>query len=316
MPSRGDSPRFGVSLSLHPPAEQWALVRRVEELGFESIWTGDHVSFYLPMYESLTLLASYASITTRLTLGTAVYLLALRHPTIVAKITSTLDALSGGRLVLGVGVGGENPKEFEAAGVPHRERGARVDEGIEVLRTLWRDTPAAFAGRFTRFEGVSIDPKPVQPGGPPVWIGGRSDAALARAGRVGDGWVSYVVTPERYRQSLEKIQAAAGGRSLERFQRAHLTFITVGPDRETARAAWVRRLSERYNQDFGPLVDRYGIVGTPDQCAERLAQFVEAGCRYFILNPIGDPADDGRQVETIAADVLPRLRSAERHDSE
>jgi probable F420-dependent oxidoreductase len=305
-----------VSLSLHPPAEQWALVRRVEELGFESIWTGDHVSFYLPMYESLTLLASYASITTRLTLGTAVYLLALRHPTIVAKITSTLDALSGGRLVLGVGVGGENPKEFEAAGVPHRERGARVDEGIEVLRTLWRDTPAAFAGRFTRFEGVSIDPKPVQPGGPPVWIGGRSDAALARAGRVGDGWVSYVVTPERYRQSLEKIQAAAGGRSLERFQRAHLTFITVGPDRETARAAWVRRLSERYNQDFGPLVDRYGIVGTPDQCAERLAQFVEAGCRYFILNPIGDPADDGRQVETIAADVLPRLRSAERHDSE
>ncbi|PYM07194.1 MAG: hypothetical protein DMD82_06310, partial [Candidatus Rokuibacteriota bacterium] len=162
--------RFGASLSLHPPAEQWALVRRIEELGFESIWTGDHVSFYLPLYESLTLLASYASITTRLRLGTAVYLLALRQPAIVAKITSTLDALSTGRLIFGVGVGGENPKEFEASGVPHRERGARVDEGIEVVRTLWRDTAATFKGRFTSFEGVSIDPKPAQPGGPPIWV--------------------------------------------------------------------------------------------------------------------------------------------------
>jgi len=304
------SPRFGVSLSLHPPAEQWALVRRIEALGFDGVFTGDHVSFYLPMYESLTLLASYAGVTTRLRIGTAVYLLALRHPTIVAKITSTLDALSGGRLVLGVGVGGENPKEFEASGVPHRERGARVDEGIEVLRTLWRDAPATFKGRFTSFEGVSLDPKPVQPGGPPIWIGGRSDAALARAGRLGQGWVSYVVTPDRYRQSLEKIRAAAGaaGRSLDGLARAHLAFITVGRDYESARAAWVSRLSQRYNQDFGPLAGRYGVIGTPAQCAETLAKFVEAGCEYFILNPIGDPADDGPQIETIAAEILPRFR--------
>jgi probable F420-dependent oxidoreductase len=299
-----------VSQSVPPPAPQWALVRRVEALGFDGIWTGDHVSFYLPMYESLTLLASCASVTTRLRLGTAVYLLALRHPTIVAKITSTLDALSGGRLILGVGVGGENPKEFEASGVPHRERGARVDEGIEVVRTLWRDTPATFKGRFTSFEGVSLDPKPVQAGGPPIWIGGRSDAALARAGRLGQGWVSYVVTPDRYRQSLEKIRAAAdaAGRSLEGFARAHLAFITVGRDYESARAAWVSRLSKRYNQDFEPLADRYGVLGTPAQCAEMLERFAEAGCEYFILSPIGDPADDGPQIETIAAEILPRFR--------
>src|SRR6266540_2183660 len=154
--------RFGAFLTPHPPEEQFAIARRVDALGFDSIWTGDHVSFHNPIYDSLTLLASYASITSRVKLGTAVYLLALRHPTIAAKITSTLDALSGGRLIFGVGVGGENPKEFEASGVPHGERGARVTEGIDVVRTLWRDTPATFRGRFTRFESVSIDPKPTQ----------------------------------------------------------------------------------------------------------------------------------------------------------
>ena len=298
-----------MSLSLHPPAVQWALARRAEALGFESLWTGDHVSFHLPLYESLTLLASYASITTRIRIGSAVYLLALRHPTIVAKITATLDVLSGGRFVFGVGVGGENPKEFEASGVPHRERGARVDEGIEVLRALWRDTPATFKGRFTSFDAVSIDPKPVQPGGPPIWVGGRSDAALARAGRIGDGWVAYVVTAARYRQSLEKIRAAAdrAGRSLDGFARAHLAFITVGGDFETARQTWVSRLSERYSQDFGPLAERYGVIGTPAQCRETLEKFIDAGCDYFILNPIGDPGQTGPQIEAIAADILPRL---------
>jgi probable F420-dependent oxidoreductase len=306
------STRFGAFLSMHPPAEQWALARRLEEVGFESIWTGDHVSFHGPIYDSLTLLASYASITSRVKLGTAVYLLALRHPTIAAKITSTLDALSGGRLIFGVGVGGENPKEFEASGVPHGERGARVSEGIEVVRALWTQTPATFKGRFTSFEGVSLDPKPVQPGGPPIWLGGRSDAALARAGRLGQGWVSYVVTPERYRQSLQKIETAAhaAGRSLDGFARAHLTFITIGNDFETARDSWVRRLSQRYNQDFAPLAGRYGVIGTPAQCIERLEQFVDAGCNYFLLNAIGDVKQEREQLEIMAAEILPHFARA------
>jgi len=159
--------RFGAFLMLHPPEEQFAIARRVDELGFDSLWTGDHVSFHGAIYESLTLLASYAGITTRARLGVGVYLLALRQPTVAAKISSTLDVLSGGRLIFGVGVGGENPKEFEAAGVPHKERGARVTEGIDVVRALWRDTPASFKGRFISFEGVSLDPEPVQQPGPP-----------------------------------------------------------------------------------------------------------------------------------------------------
>src|SRR5213076_3594465 len=104
--------------------------------------------------------------------------------------------------------------------MPHQERGARVTEGIDVVRTLWRDSPASFKGRFTEFEGVSIDPKPVQKPGPPIWVGGRSDAALTRAGRQGDGWISYVVQPERYVQGVDKIRAAAGaaGRTLAGFE--------------------------------------------------------------------------------------------------
>src|SRR5213593_1527801 len=150
------SAQFGAVLqSLSPPEELFSLAPRSEELGFDSLWTGDHVSFHNPLYECLTLLASYAGITRRIKLGSAVYLLALRHPTVAAKITSTLDALSGGRFIFGVGVGGENPKEFEACGIPVGERGARVSEGVEAVRALWRDSPASFKGRFTQFEGVS-----------------------------------------------------------------------------------------------------------------------------------------------------------------
>jgi probable F420-dependent oxidoreductase len=304
--------KFGAFLATHPPEKQFALVRRCEELGLDSVWTGDHVSFHHPLYESLTLLASYAGITKRIKLGSGVYLLALRRPTVVAKITSTLDVLCGGRLIFGVGVGGENPKEFEACGVPHSERGARVTEGIDVVRALWRDNPASFKGRFTQFESVSIDPKPVQKPGPPIWIGGRSDAALARAGRQGDGWMSYVVQPERYAQSLAKIRQAAeqAGRTMDRFVAGHLTFVTVGPDYESAERAWVRILSRRYAQDFGPLARKYGVIGTPEQCVEQIDRFARAGCRYFVMNPICDLPDEQAQLEAIASDIIPRLQKA------
>jgi probable F420-dependent oxidoreductase len=301
--------RFGAQLSMLPPEEQFALVRRVEALGFDSVWTGDHVAFHNPLYESLTLLASYAPITRRIRLGTAVYLLALRAPAVAAKMAATLDVLSGGRLIFGVGVGGENPKEFELCGVPHRERGARVTEGIDVVRTLWRDTPATFAGRFTRFEAVSIDPKPVQKPLPPIWVGGRSGAALARAGRQGDGWMSYVVRPERYAESLAEIRRAAdaAGRALDGFTAAHLAFVTVGRDYETAKTTWVAHLSRRYAQDFEPLAKKYGIIGTPEQCAEQLERFRAAGCTYVVIDAVGDPRDKRGQLEVIAADILPRF---------
>ena len=130
-----------------------------------------------------------------------------------------------------------------------------------------------------------------------------------RAGRQGDGWVSYVVQPERYAQSVAKIRAAAGGRSLDHFAFGHLGFITVGRDWESAKKVWADALTKRYAQDFDPLARKYGIIGTPDDCAEQLARFEAAGCNYLIANPIGDPKDERDQVERIATEVLPLLRS-------
>jgi probable F420-dependent oxidoreductase len=312
--------RFGASPSspvLRAPEAKFRLVRRLEEWGFDSVWSGDHISFHTPIYESLTLLASYIGVTSRIKLGTGVYLLALRSPAVAAKMSATVDALSGGRLIFGVGVGGENPKEFEVCGVPHKERGARVTEGIEVVRALWRDTPASFQGRFTRFEGVSIDPKPVQQPGPPIWIGGRSDAALIRAGRQGDGWMSYVVHAARYAQSAARIreEAERAGRKLDDFVYSHLAFVTIGRDFEQARATWVELLSKRYAQDFGPLAAKYGIIGTPAQCAEQLERFVEAGCRYFVMNPICDNKDTEDQFAQIAGDLVPRFAGRQTMDA-
>src|SRR5262245_34603688 len=129
---RGLTPSFGVTVGIQAPESLRALAGKVEGLGYDSIWTGDHVQFYNPTLESLTMLAHLAAVTRRVRLGTAVYLLALRHPTIAAKTAATLDVLSGGRFVFGVGVGGEYPKEFEASGVPHGERGRRVDEAIDI----------------------------------------------------------------------------------------------------------------------------------------------------------------------------------------
>ena len=299
---------FGAQLALHPPAVQFELVQRLEAIGYDSVWTGDHMSFHNPIHESITLLASYAPITRKIKLGVGVYLLALRPPAVEAKQAATLDVLSGGRLIFGVGVGGENPKEFELCGVPHKERGARVNEAIDVVRTLWRDSPATFHGRFTRFDSVSIDPKPLQQP-PPIWIGGRSDAALTRAGRQGDGWISYVVQADRYAQSLDKIRAAAAaaGRSMDKFTAAHLVFITIGRDYEAAKRAWVSVLSRRYAQDFEPLAKRYGVIGTPEQCAEQLERFRAAGCNYFVMSAIGEPRDERTQLEAIAAEIIPRF---------
>jgi probable F420-dependent oxidoreductase len=306
--------RFGLTLAFQPAARLRELAVRAEALGYESLWTGDHIAFHNPTLESLTLLSHLAAVTRRVRLGTGVYLLALRQAIVAAKSAATVDRLSDGRLVFGVGVGGEFPKEFEASGVPHGERGARVDEAIDVCRLVWTRSPATFEGRFTRFADLSLEPKPVQPGGPPIWIGGRSDHALRRAARAGDGWISYVVTPERYRASVEKIErfaAEAGhppgmGRG---FELAHLAFTVVDDDWDRARETAARYLTRQYNQPFDELVKRYCVLGPPARCAETLARFVEAGARTFVIGFVAGPERAPEQVERFAAEVLPHFRS-------
>ena len=285
---------------------------RAEALGYDSVWLGDHVAFHNPTLESLTALTWVAAHTTRMRLGPCVYLLALRHPTLAAKTVATLDVLSGGRVVFGVGVGGEFPKEFEAAGIPHAERGRRVDEGIAVCRAIWNRSPASFAGRFVRFADVAVEPRPAQPGGPPIWIGGRSDHALRRAARLGDGWVSYLYTPERYRTALAEIRgfAAAAGRDLTAgrgFEAAHLAFTVVDDDWERARATAAAHLGRQYNLPFEALAAKYCVLGPPDRCAATLARFVEAGAQTIILGFVAGTDRMLEQLERFGAEVLPRL---------
>src|SRR5262245_16089988 len=157
------------------------LAARIEQLGFDSLWTPDHVSYSQPICDPFQVLAIAAAATKRIGLGTGVYLLPLRHPTQVAKMAASLDWLCGGRLTLGVGVGGEFAAEFAACEAPRAERDARADESIPILRALWSGEDPPRESRFFHVPPVSLAPPPLQRGGPPIWIGGRSDAALRRA---------------------------------------------------------------------------------------------------------------------------------------
>ena len=212
-------------------------VELVDRGGYDSLWVGDHISFAVPILDPLLQLAQAAVVSRRLTLGTSVYLLPLRHPAPVAKQVATLDHLTEGRLIFGVGVGGEFPKEYEVCGVPRNERGARLTEGIGLLRRFWSGDRVSHAGRFYgNFTDVPMRPPARQSGGPPIWCAGRSEGALRRTGRLADGWLSYVVTPEMYRAALEKIDAAAreAGRNVPRFGTGHLLFTRIDDSYEKA----------------------------------------------------------------------------------
>ena len=287
-----------------------ALAQRVERCGYHSLWAGDHIAFAVPILDPLLQLAQCAVAARRLRLGTSVYLLPLRHPVPVAKQVATLDHLTEGRLIFGVGVGGEFSAEYAACGVPRGERGARLTEGVGVLRALWSGAPVSHAGRFYgRFEDVTMAPPPRQPGGPPIWFGGRAAPALRRAGRLGDGYLSYVVTPEMFAAALETIAAA---RPAERwatvFGTGHLLFTRLDATYEQALEAATATLSVRYGMDFRRPAQRYCALGPPALVAERIRAFHAAGVRHVILDLLGPYEQRDRQIEYFAAEVMPALR--------
>lgn len=288
--------------------------RRIEALGFDSLWVGDHVAFHVPIAESLTTLAFAAGATERIQLGTAVYLLALRHPTHAAKIGATLDRLSGGRLVLGVGLGGEFPPEWEAVGVPVAERASRVEEGIGVVRRLWSEDRVAHEGRHFRFGPVTLAPKPAErradgrPGGPPIWIGGRAPAAMRRVGRLGDGYLSHMCAPDTYRENLATIAASAraAGRGPLEFGAGAFLFTFLEERFEDAHEKAAKLLGMVYARDFRDAARKYCLLGRPEDCLEQMRAFAKAGCRHFVLAPLSDPEAFG---ERVAAEILPSVRS-------
>lgn len=291
------------------------LVGLVDRCGYDLMWVGDHVAFTIAIFDPLMQLAQAAVLSRRLVFGTDVFLLPLRHPTPVAKQVSTLDHLTEGRFIFGVGVGGEFPKEYEACGVPLNERGARLSESLTVMRKLWTGEPVSHAGKFFNFEGVKMQPPPRQPGGPPVWCGGRADPALRRIGRMTDGWMSYVVTPDMYRQGLEKIATAASeaARTFDRgFGTAHLLFTRIDDTYEKALDAATVSLSQRYAMDFRKAAQRYCALGTPQDVVETIFKFQQAGVRHLILDFVGPYEERDQQIERFAAEAMPLLAGLRR----
>lgn len=305
---RDDRIRCGMVLPGGERRNALALARRIEDVGFESLWVGDHVSFHVPILESLTLLSFVAGVTEKVRLCTGVYLLPLRHPTTTAKVTSTLDVLSGGRLTLGVGVGGEFPPEFEATGVPVEERGSRADEAIEILRRLWSEDEVVHEGRHFRFGPVSLDPKPVQAGGPPIVVGGRKGPTFRRAGALGDGYISHMCSAEQYAANLRVIEghAKAAGRAGVGFETAAFLFTLLDEKYEKALDRAAALLGTIYNRPFRDAASKYCLLGRAEDCLEQMEGFARAGARHFVFSLLGDPEEFIERYEQV---IRPGLES-------
>ena len=282
--------------------------RAAEALGYEFVATGEHVFFYGPVGNGLIQLAAAAGATTSIKLMSAITLVPLYPASLLAKQVATLDMVSGGRFNLGVGVGGEFAKEFEACGVPVNERGARTNEALRLMKRLWTEDNVSFDGRFCTLSGVTLAPKPSSP--PPIWISGRSEAAMSRCARYGDGWLPYMYTPERLADSLASITTFGDSEDrTEPVKPGLYIFFAVHEDGARGLKMATERLSVQYNQDFSKLVGKYALAGSPDDCIARLREYIDAGARTIILNSAcpGGYVEENEQL--LAQAVLPALRN-------
>jgi alkanesulfonate monooxygenase SsuD/methylene tetrahydromethanopterin reductase-like flavin-dependent oxidoreductase (luciferase family) len=307
---------FGAA-ALPEPDRPW--LAAVERLGIESVWQGGHLLPPGPSGEAITRLALMTAWTERVRVGTAILLLPLYHPVVVAKQLLDLDSRSGGRISVGVGVGGEFRQEFDAVGVPLAERGPRTDESIEVLRLLWRGEPVSHDGRFFHFDDLHLRAvlppgetvSPVQPGGPPVLVSGRKAPAMRRAARLGDGWMPYLVSPAAYERSVQTIRAEAErvGRNLDGFEWMLYLYTSIRRDGDAARNEVASFLGGAYGEQPRAMLDRIAPAGTPEEMVDRLVPYVAAGVRHFIISP-ATPADTLEVITLAAEEVLPRLVEA------
>ena len=293
--------KFGVSIPNHwgveDPQEMLALGPLAEELGYDSVWVQDHL-FNIgairerldnrPYYHPLPLLSYIAATTKKVILGTSVLVLPTHHPVNLAKYLATLDQISGGRVILGAGVGGEGG-EFNILGVPVRKRGALTDESIAIMKELWSNPYPSYQGGGLNFSEVRFSPKPVQKPHIPVWVGGSSDGARRRAARVGDGWHPNGVTPEEFstgRLEVEEL-AAKAGRDADGIVMSARVAVAV-------QAAGASRTA----------LPGYDVDGM----TAAMEAYREAGVEHMVLGlNSGDVAAIRRVMESVARDVMPRL---------
>ena len=285
-----------------------AAVQALEKAGAASLWVGGHIASANPSPEPLMWLARLAEQTHSATIGTATLLLPLYPPALVAKQVADLDRASGGRVALGIGVGGDYPSDFAAVEVPMTERGSRADEAIGLLREFWTAEPVSHQGRHFRIDGVRVHPAPHRPGGPPIYVSGRQVPAMRRAARAGDGWMPYLYSPRRYAESAARIQAMASDldRDLDDFEWLAYVMVAMDDDGTAARRGAMQFFGRTYRQDFDEILDHVAVAGTPDDVGARLAEYVAAGARHLILCPIhGDPL---RAAERMLTEVVPGLQ--------
>lgn len=310
-------PTRGLLTQEKPPRDLDTLLSMAEAVeadGYDGVWVGDSL-LSSPRPEPIVTLAAVAARTERVKLGTAILIGALRPPLLLAHALATVDLLSKGRLVLGVGFGGARPLhllEHASVGVPHQERFARTIEGIEVMRALWTQEEVTHRGRCFTLDKVSLLPKPAQPGGPRFWLHGvGSERNLRRVARVGDGWITNLPRREEFTATWEKIRAyaAEAGRDGRVLTANQYCTLCLDDDAALARRRGLAFLQSYYRID--PLVLEQQIFcrfGPPEACVEALVERLEAGCGTLIIRFAGE--NQRQQLDVCTAKVLPLLKAA------
>ncbi len=302
-----------VKFGFHFAGDPWEPeeLRCVEDCGFDYLTTGEHIVFHRPILESFSALAYAAGCTRTIKLLPSTLILPLRHPTMVAKSCASLDVLSKGRLVMTVGVGGDYPREFHACGIPMNQRGQRANEAIEIMRKYWSGERFSYTGKIFQLEDVDIMPVPVQKGGPPIWVSGRSVPARRRAALLGDGWNPYMYSPELCRESFLDVKSIAdqAGRSLpEDYAFSCFIYCAMDDNVDKARREGIADLEYRYKQPFDKLIDKYCAYGPPARIAETISKYIEAGANQILIG-LTMPEDRRQEyTERFANEVLPQLR--------
>ena len=308
-------------------ADQWTTMKRVawqaEQLGYDSIWVYDHfhtvpVATQEPTYEAWTLMASLAAVTERVRLGQMCTCNGYRPPAYLAKVAASIDAISGGRLEMGIG-GGWYEEEYVAYGYPFPKPSIRLgelDEAVQIMKQMWTEDEASFSGQHFTVEGAICRPRPLQDGGPPMWIaGGGEQLTLKTAAKYAD-YTNFVGTPEGFTHKSEVLERHCEnvGRDFADITRSSNFNVVVAEseaDVEAKLAAMASRVDHLLD-DANAMVDRVftgvgAAVGTPDHVIETIASFAEVGMGYAIVY-FPDVAYDSSSLELFASDVMPALR--------
>lgn len=270
------------------PARIQQFLKRAEELPFVAAWTTEQVIGTDPVLESVTTLAYAAAITRRLQLGVAVLLIAQRNPINLAKALSSLDVLSNGRLIVGVGLGAST-RYYPAYGLAPEGRVARFRENLSIMKRLWSEDKVTLPGRFSQLDGISMEPKPVQKPHPPIWFGGHAEAALRRAVELGDGYIGAGSIPiNSFLEDLKQLPP-----NFPKAKRLYLAFDDNLP-----------RLREWFGAFYGKpeMADQVAVWGSPQQIADQIRRLKDAGVTHVLLNPV---FDEETQMERLAEKVLP-----------